>query len=373
MESRFGPTAPSNSITANPRRLHVRLSTLYPLLCNIFSAASLATLTLKVENSTHRRRDGERSRYKGDPQRRLAKTMFEGAAVVHGLTLVLTTSTLRHEASINLAACIGVMSWTYLPGLLLLNDVLKMSKPTKIIWMHSLPLYGIHWSITATIYLQIAVHSGLLSWTSLLGQGLLVTSILFGQKICEPAILIAKRHGKSRSGNLSASLLQLTTFAWLDPLIWTGFRKRFDIVDVWALTESNMCIAVLEVSKSATSRLLFGRLTYSSRYLLLGQCICSHAPTFAMQLMLNHIETTSCQSSLLHHVWIDLRIILASGAVYEIETGKQFGSARLSSLRYATSLLLKFTRRSQDEQHQPPNLARQQYRPEDSGATTAQL
>ncbi|GAB7356539.1 hypothetical protein MBLNU459_g7281t1 [Dothideomycetes sp. NU459] len=329
-----------------------RLLTVIPLLCTTLSVVMLAMQRLHRNEASRRfQRDESLSKDEATLPQRSAKswlndTLFEATMVAYGLALVLSSCNFMNAGSLNLPACVGLISWNYLLALLVIrsSNAPKNSRLNRSIWTHGLMLYGLHWLITVIIYFKNTTNHDSPSWTSPLSQGLLVTSLLLGWKLCEPTILIATRPGKDGKSlvQITASLMQLVTFSWLDPLIWTGFCKRLEADDVWGLTESNMCSVVLERFRryrAFSQRSLAWGLAYGLRRHLTAQCfwavvasLTSYMPTFAMQSILSHIEATEVQSSS-HRIWLDLVIMLASGAVYAIADGQTVWLGELIRIR----------------------------------------
>ena len=187
----------------------------------------------------------------------LTTTALEPSLIAYGLTLVISSCSFTATHLPNYPAWVGVITWTYLLGLCTIR---ASQNPASIqlvnsIWTHTLLLYGLHWSITAVVFYKATMESETVQLMSPLGQGLLVTSLLLGKLLWEPIMPMATLAGPNNFHSVEkrASIVELATFSWLDPLIWTGFRKRLEVRDIWGLIYS-------DTSSVAVNKFQHGRL-----------------------------------------------------------------------------------------------------------------
>ncbi|KAI7109559.1 bile acid-transporting ATPase, partial [Hortaea werneckii] len=175
-----------------------------------------------------------------------------------------------------IAAAANVATWGYIAVLtsmrLLLSSTSQIAFPK--LWYHTAVLYGIGWICAILLFRSEIIYPRSTVSQALTSAHFGITTILF-------LIALMSRKGNKPveleyEGDLEpskeplASLFSLATFSWIDPIVWTGYRKTTEMSDVWNLNPKDKASAILADYRQCkkTTILAFHLLKYFKRGLI---------------------------------------------------------------------------------------------------------
>jgi ABC-type multidrug transport system fused ATPase/permease subunit len=203
----------------------------------------------------------------------------------------------------NLPSATGIIIWTYV--LFLAGFRLFLSNTSWRIprlWNHTASLYSLLWIFSLIIFRSTIIHP-----RSKLAQVLLITefaltSLLFGIAITtrkgNKAVVLEWEGDVEPSREPLASLFSIATFGWVDAIVWQGYKKTFELQDVWNLVPKDKAAVVLADYRQLkkTTALAWHLMRYF-RSSLVVQCsyavfsgLFTFAPTLLLKAILEYIE-----------------------------------------------------------------------------------
>lgn len=253
----------------------------------------------------------------------LAKTTTKGSVAAvdspkgQYTLLVVETVTIAAVVSINivafvshaygskgaLAALAGVITWTYilvLAGLRLTLSNTRWRVPK--LWNHTASLYTFLWIFSIIIFRSAIIHP-----RSGIAQALVISefsliSFLFSIAITSrkgnKAVVLEWENDIEPSREPLASLFSIATFGWVDAIVWQGYKKTFELPDVWNLVPKDKAASILADYRQLkkTTALAWHLMRYF-RSMLVVQCsfavfsgFFTFAPTLLLKAILEYIE-----------------------------------------------------------------------------------
>ena len=203
----------------------------------------------------------------------------------------------------NLAALAGIITWTYvliLAGLRLALSSTGWRIPH--LWNHTAFLYSFLWLFSIVIFRSTIIHP-----RSGIAQALLIaefslTSLLFGIAIStrkgNKPVLLEWENDMEPSREPLASIFSIATFGWVDAIVWQGYKKTFELPDVWNLLPKDKAATVLadyrQLKKTTAlawhlMRYFRGMLVLQSSFALFSGLF-TFAPTLLLKAILEYIE-----------------------------------------------------------------------------------
>lgn len=205
----------------------------------------------------------------------------------------------------DLAAYAGLAVWSYICTLtlfrLILTNTAKLSGVPRL-WNHTAVLYNLQWLFTFLLFRSAILHPLSDRAQALMFADFALTSLLAliavtsrrGNKV----VVLEYEANIEPSREPIASLLSLAMFGWVDVMLWQGYKKTFEIADVWNLAPKDKAAAVLadfrQVKK--TSKLAWHLLKYFRRDLLLQamwaliSAFFTFVPTVLLRAILEYVE-----------------------------------------------------------------------------------
>lgn len=203
----------------------------------------------------------------------------------------------------NLAALAGVVTWTYvliLAGLRLAMSNTQWRIPK--LWNHTAVIYTLLWIFSIIIFRSAIIHP-----RSGIAQALVISefsliSFLFGLAITtrkgNKTVILEWENDIEPSREPLASLFSIATFGWVDAIVWQGYKKTFEMPDVWNLVPKDKAASVLADYRQLkkTTALAWHLMRYF-RSMLVVQCsfavfsgFFTFAPTLLLKAILEYIE-----------------------------------------------------------------------------------
>ena len=202
-----------------------------------------------------------------------------------------------------LATVAGIITWTYILILGCLRLTLSRTRwRIPRIWNHTASLYAFLWLFSIIIFRSAIIHprSGIAQ--ALVIAEFTLTSVLFGIAMTtrkgNKAVVLEWEDDIEPSREPLASLFSLATFGWVDAIVWQGYKKTFELPDVWNLVPKDKAAAVLADYRQLkkTTALTWHLMRYF-RGELIVQCayavfsgLFTFAPTLLLKAILEYIE-----------------------------------------------------------------------------------
>ncbi|KAK5166122.1 Transporter of the ATP-binding cassette (ABC) [Saxophila tyrrhenica] len=280
------------------------------------------------------------------PRGEMAIAMIEELAVIAELgvhTAMLVIGGYGEDGHIG--AISGVAVWAYVAVLaslrLLLSSTSKFSFPK--LWYHTFFLYGLLWIISVLLFRSAIVHPSFkvlqaLQITEFALVSLLFTISLTSRKGNKPVELEYEGDLEPSKEPL-ASVFSLGTFSWVDPIVWTGYRKTYEMSDVWNLMPKDKAGAILANYRQLqkTSILAWHLLRYFKRQLLIQASwaaisgIITFMPTLLLKVILQYVEDPA--STPRNAAWFYVFLLFVSGVINAISSGQALWVGRKVCIR----------------------------------------
>ena len=262
-------------------------------------------------------------------KRALCLEIVESLAVVGELALCGVA--LRfHAWRPRIPAMAMMLQWVYVFFLLIVSIIsATQASLHRRLKKHRTFIYGMSWIISALLVRsfitqerpqrQLALQTMDLCFASLL----LLLSIFSDNKRDE----VHLQKGSS-SNEPSASLFSLATFTWVDPIVLQGYRKTYEIADVWELPTHDKAALVLARSRQLQrySKFTVHLMALHGPDLFLQglwaacSAIFTFAPTLLLKLLLQYLEDQSTSSA--RATWLYVVLIFVSGLLKAVTDGQ---------------------------------------------------
>jgi len=243
------------------------------------------------------------------------------------------------------AAIAGVATWAYVALLtslrLLFSSTSRLSFP--MLWYHTAFLYGFQWICTVLIFRSQIVHprskvSEALSSAHFALTTLLTLLALTSRK-GNRAVELEYEGELEPSRESLASVLSLATFSWVDPIVWKGYRKTTEMVDVWNLQSKDKAAAVLSDYRQfkKTNMLAWHLLKYFRRGFIIQAAwaavsgMITFVPTVLLKVILQYVEDPA--STPRNAAWFYVILLFVSGIVNALSSGQALWIGRKICIR----------------------------------------
>lgn len=261
-----------------------------------------------------------------------------GELAIHVAALVEGTGTLASRIA-------GVAVWGYIAVLasarLLLSNTSRFSFPR--LWFHTAFLYCFLWIFEILIFRSAIIHP-----KSRITQNLVIAD--FALTTLLALIALTSRKGNrpveleyegqiQPSKEQTASVLSLATFGWVDAIVWQGYKKTFEMTDVWNLAPKDKAASILGQYRQfkKTQALAWHLLRYFRRALFIqaAWAACSgfflFVPTILLKLILEYVENPS--STPRNAAWFYVILLFLSGVTSALADGQALWIGRKICIR----------------------------------------
>jgi ABC-type multidrug transport system fused ATPase/permease subunit len=242
------------------------------------------------------------------------------------------------------ATVAGIITWTYI--LILTTARLTLSKTSwriPRVWNHTASLYALLWLFSIVIFRSAIIHPRSRTAQALIISEFTLTSLLFGIAITtrkgNKAVVLEWEDGIEPSREPLASLFSLATFGWVDTIVWQGYKKTFEIAEVWNLMPKDKAAAILADYRQLkkTTALTWHLLRYFKGTLLL-QCaygvfssLFTFAPTLLLKAILEYIEDP--ESTPRNVVWLYVILLSFTDVLRALADGQALWIGRKICIR----------------------------------------
>ncbi|KAH9872673.1 hypothetical protein J1614_005067 [Plenodomus biglobosus] len=280
------------------------------------------------------------------PRGEVTVVVLEEAAVLAQLGLhvaILITNAWGSHGK--LAEIVNVAVWGYVATLaslrLLLSSTGRFSFPK--LWYHTAFIYGFQWVCSVLLFRSAIIHPRSDVHQKLMIGDFVLVSLLFLISLCSrkgnKAVQLEYEADIMPAREPVASVLSLATFSWVDPIVWTGYKKTYELSDVWNLAAKDKAAAVIanyrQVKK--TTSLAFHLLKHFKRGLLIqaGWAAISgfltFAPTLLLKAILEYIEKPHLTP--VNAAWFYVTLLFVSGTMSALADGQALWIGRKICIR----------------------------------------
>lgn len=244
-----------------------------------------------------------------------------------------------------IAAIAQVAVWAYIASLTSLRLVFSASQRFSFskLWYHTGLLYAAQWIFTLLVFRSELIHP----------HSSYVQALISGYFALNTILAIIA--GTSRKGNKPiyveyegdlkpaqeplASVLSALTFTWVDSVVWTGYKKAYEMSDVWNLPGQDKAAAILadyrQVKK--TNILAFHLLKYFKQGLLIQAAwagvsgLITFVPTLLLKAILEYVENPTGVPK--NAAWFYVILLFVSGVVNATSSGQALWKGRKVCIR----------------------------------------
>lgn len=243
------------------------------------------------------------------------------------------------------AALAEVAVWTYIAllasGRLLFSSSSKWSFPA--LWYHTAFLYSFQWLCAILVFRSEIIHPQSRLSEALMSSHFALTTLLAMIALCSRkgnhAVELEYADGIEPSREPLASVFSLATFGWVDPIVWTGYKKAFEMKDVWNLMPKDQAAVILADYRQLkkTSILAWHLLRYFKRDLIIQGLYAAisgavtFVPTLLLKVILQYVEDPSQTPR--NAAWLYVILLFVSGCVNALSSGQALWIGRKTCIR----------------------------------------
>ena len=266
------------------------------------------------------------------------------AAVELGINLAaLVTEAWGHKGMV--AAIGGVATWAYIFVLVSIRLLATARRPARIpnLWYHTAFLYTIQWVLVALLFRSELIHPRSHKAQDLMiadfSTATLLAIIAVTSRKGNKAVMLEYEDDLEPSHEPLANLFSIATFGWVDAIVWQGYRKTFELSDVWNLAAKDKAAAVTADFRQfkKTTKLAWHLLKYFRRDLLLQAAwamvsgLFTFAPTLLLKAFLEYVEDPSATP--VNAAWFYMILLAVSSCIKAITDGQALWLGRRICIR----------------------------------------
>jgi ABC-type multidrug transport system fused ATPase/permease subunit len=279
------------------------------------------------------------------PRGELLIPLIEEVCVLAVLGIQIALLAEQWDRKGRVAAIAQVAEWSYIAALTSLRLAFSASHRFSFsrLWYHTGLLYAAQWVLTLLVFRSEIIHPHSNYVRALVSSYFALNTVL---------ALIA---GTSRKGNQPvyveyegdlkpaqeplASVLSSLTFTWVDSVVWTGYKKAYEMSDVWNLPGQDKAAAILadyrQVKK--TNILAFHLLKYFRKGLLVQAAwasvsgLITFVPTLLLKAILEYVENPGSVPR--NAAWFYVILLFVSGVVNALSSGQALWKGRKVCIR----------------------------------------
>ncbi|GIZ47453.1 hypothetical protein CKM354_001054300 [Cercospora kikuchii] len=244
-----------------------------------------------------------------------------------------------------MAAFAEVAVWAYIAvlasGRLLFSSTSKWSFPQ--LWYHTAVLYCSQWVFSVLVFRSEIIHPESRTAEVLMSTHFALTTLLAMIALCSRkgnhAVEIEYEENIEPSKEPLASVFSLATFSWVDSIVWTGYKKSFEMKDVWNLMPSDKAAVILADYRQLkkTSILAWHLLKYFKRDLIIQGLwavisgIVTFLPTLLLKVILQYVEEPTQTPR--NAAWLYVILLFVTGCVSALANGQALWIGRKICIR----------------------------------------
>jgi ABC-type multidrug transport system fused ATPase/permease subunit len=225
------------------------------------------------------------------------------------------------------AAYLAIMA-----GSRLTTSTTNLKSPVGALWNHSTWLYLAQWLCQVWIFRSVLIHpthrlERNASIATFVITTILVIIVLTARK-GNKGVLLEYEGDVEPSREPLASVLSSLTYAWVDSIVWRGYKKPLELSDIWNLALQDKAEIVLAQFRQVqkTHSLAIRLLLYFKTPVLVQGAWCMLAsvfmflPTMLLKAILEYLEDTKSVS--INAAWLYVVLLFFTGAVQAVGDGQ---------------------------------------------------
>ncbi|KAI9818496.1 MAG: hypothetical protein M1827_000555 [Pycnora praestabilis] len=243
------------------------------------------------------------------------------------------------------AAVAGLVTWSYIFILATLRLFFSSSSHFSFpkLWYHTAFLYGFQWLFTVLLFRSAIIHprsrGAQISMISNFVLATILALIALLSRKGNKAVKLEYEDDLEPSKEPLASVFSLATFSWVDQIVWKGYKKTYELPDVWNLIPKDKAASVLADYRQAkkTSKLAWHLLKYFHHLLWIQAAwaafsgFFTFAPTLLMKVILEYVEKP--EDTPKNAAWFYIILLFASGCVRALADGQALWVGRKMCIR----------------------------------------
>lgn len=273
--------------------------------------------------------------------------------------VILETLVVMAEVGINLAALwthawgekgavaamSGLACWCYIFILVAIRlfTTEKSHYQLPNLWYHTAFLYLVQWVLIALLFRSEIIHPRSHRSQTLMIVEFCMSTILAiiavtsrkGNKV----VVLEYQDDLEPSHEPLANLFSIATFGWVDAVVWQGYKKTFELSDVWNLAAKDKAAAVLADFRQLkkTSKLAWHLLKYFKRDILIQSAwavvsgLFTFAPTLLLKAFLEFVENPA--GTPVNAAWFYMILLAVSSCIKSVTDGQALWLGRKICIR----------------------------------------
>ncbi|RMZ78679.1 hypothetical protein DV738_g3746, partial [Chaetothyriales sp. CBS 135597] len=244
------------------------------------------------------------------------------------------------------AAVAGLIVWTYIAALAacrLLLSTTSWQLSFARLWNHTACLYGAQWLFQVWVFRSVLLRSQSKLARDLVIAQFSLTTVLLGIAVTSrtgnQAVVLEYEGDIEPSREPLASPLSHALFAWVDPIVWAGYKKPLEMSQVWNVTlkdKAESALAHFRQVKKAHSLALRLLIHFQSQILIQGAwCVLASIFMFLPTLLLKAIlEFLEDQANIpVTAAWLYVILLFVTGCIQAIADGQALWIGRKICIR----------------------------------------
>ncbi|KIV99658.1 uncharacterized protein PV09_08713 [Verruconis gallopava] len=243
------------------------------------------------------------------------------------------------------AAIAELATWAYVAVLaslrLLFSSTSKLSFPR--LWYHTAFIYCALWISSALVFRSAIIRprSKLAHVLAIVDFSLtsLLAIIALTSRKGNKAVKLEYEGDLQPSKEQTASVLSLATFAWVDKIVWQGYKKAYEMSDVWNLAPRDKAQNLLQEYRQVkkTHILAWHLLSHFKRSLLIQGLwaalsgVLTFAPTMLLKAILQYVERPDQTPK--NAAWFFVILLFVSGCLSALADGQALWIGRKICIR----------------------------------------
>ena len=260
----------------------------------------------------------------------LIESLSSLAVFAINLAALLTDTCGRHDS----AAMARPIVWGYIFTLTIIRLVLSRARPALLsnLWHHTAFLYMIQWIFIGLLFRSEIIHPrshGTQDMTIVnFALSTLLAIIAITSRRGNKNIVLENRDGLEPSHEPLANLFSIATFGWVDAIIWQGYRKTFELSDIWNLAARDKSAAILADFRQfrKTSKLAWHLVKYFKRDLVIQAAWAiisgtfTFVPTLLLKAFLEYVEDP--EETPVNAAWFYLILLAFTSCIKAVADGQ---------------------------------------------------
>ena len=243
------------------------------------------------------------------------------------------------------AAAAGIAIWGYVFVLVSIRQLFPRTKSSRLpnLWYHTAFLYCAQWILVTLLFRSAIIHPRSNQARALMIGNFSLSSILaiiaLTSRKGNKTVILEFEDDLEPSQEPLANLLSIGTFGWVDAIVWQGYKKPFELPDVWNLAAKDKAAAVIADFRQLkkTSKLAWHLLKYFKRDVLIQAAwamvsgLFTFAPTLLLKAFLEYVENP--EETPVNAAWFYLILLAASACFKSVTDGQALWLGRKICIR----------------------------------------